>query len=48
VTRQSYFKTLLAFTLLAVCVAACAPKRGPVKVTILHTNDVRGYTNPCG
>jgi len=28
--------------------ATTAPPRSPIKLTILHTNDSRGYVYPCG
>ena len=51
-------RLLVAGTALAVAAAGCAGSStshgasptptGPVRLTVLHTNDLWGETNPCG
>lgn len=46
--RLSIFTRILLLCLCVGLVGGCTPKRGLFQLTILHTNDTRGYVGPCG
>jgi len=46
--RLSLLTRILILCLCAGLLAGCAPKRSPFQLTIVHTNDSRGYVDPCG
>jgi hypothetical protein len=48
VAKRSVVTILAGFAVLISLASACAPRKAADRFTILHTNDVRGYTDPCG
>jgi hypothetical protein len=48
--RRIKFVVLVALAALGLALLGCGsptPKR-PLELTVLHTNDTLGYTEPCG
>ena len=49
--RRLKFVVLVALTAMGLALFGCSsptPEPKPLELTVLHTNDTIGYTEPCG